>query len=88
LRSLCLTQLRHHRSVGLGRGRDRLEDGRQGNGERAADGIDGGAWSGPQQGATAILLDLDLAEFVEIMMWRPSSRCRKTLLVAADEVIE
>ena len=58
---------RHHSSGGFWCGGDLLEDGRQGDAEGAAYGINGVAWSGSQQRAAAVLLDFDLAEFVEII---------------------
>jgi hypothetical protein len=43
------------------------EDHRQGNAKGAADGIDGGAWSGAQPRAAAIPFDLDFAQVHEVV---------------------
>jgi hypothetical protein len=48
-------------------GRYVLEDRWQGNGEGAADGIDGRAGCGAQQRALAVLLNFDLAQFGEVI---------------------
>ena len=47
--------------------RQLLEDRRQGNAKGAADGIDGGAWSGAQPRAAGVLFDLDFAQVHEVV---------------------
>ncbi|EDP62686.1 hypothetical protein BAL199_22797 [alpha proteobacterium BAL199] len=56
--------MRRVRLWGVGR---LLEDGRQGDADGAADRVDGPVRGGAQQGAAAVLLDLDFAEVGQVV---------------------